>query len=34
VGEDGETRIYICREYACRLPVINVDDALKQLLTK
>jgi uncharacterized protein YyaL (SSP411 family) len=34
VGEDGETRIYICKEYACRLPVSNVDDALIQLLTK
>ena len=34
VGEDGETRIYICREYACRLPASNVDDALAQLLTK
>jgi uncharacterized protein YyaL (SSP411 family) len=34
VGEDGETRIYICKEYACRLPASNVDDALAQLLTK
>ena len=34
VGEDGETSIYICKEYACKLPASNVDDALAQLLTK
>lgn len=31
---DGETTIYVCRNYACGLPVNNVGDALKQLLTK
>ena len=31
---EGKTMIYVCREYACNLPVDSVNDALKQLLTK
>lgn len=31
---EGETIVYVCRDYACGLPVNNVGDALKQLLTK
>ncbi len=31
---NGETTVYVCRNYACGLPVNKVADALKQLLTK
>jgi uncharacterized protein YyaL (SSP411 family) len=35
-GEESEvkTMIYVCRDYACSLPVDSINEALKQLLTK
>ncbi|MCB0637254.1 MAG: thioredoxin domain-containing protein, partial [Lewinella sp.] len=32
-NQDGDTQIYVCQQYACQLPVRNVEDALAQLAT-
>jgi uncharacterized protein YyaL (SSP411 family) len=33
-GKEGETLIFVCKDFTCGLPSNSVEDALKQLLTK
>ncbi|MEY2836402.1 MAG: hypothetical protein RLZZ557_2064 [Bacteroidota bacterium] len=33
-GREGETLIFVCKDFTCGLPSNSVEDALKQLLTK